>query len=146
MRRYEDVMKMFPTSLRPYVDIGLLEEHQGRLREATAEYRKLMKTDELPDDVGLLSTLGHLYAKLGRRTEALAALSRLQVLSQQRSVSPCEFAAVHGALGDKDAAFRSLDQYYEDRSWEIILLKLDTAFAELRGDPRYDAMVHRLTL
>jgi len=60
--------------------------------------------------------------------------------------SPCEFAAVQGALGDKDAAFRSLDQCYEDRSWEIIFLKLDTAFAELRGDPRYDAMVHRLTL
>jgi len=137
---------MFPTSLRPYVEIGVLEERQWRNQEALAQYRKVLKGDELPDDVGLLSTLGHLYAKLGRRTDAQAALSRLQALSEKRYVSPCEIAPVQGGLGDKDAAFRSLDQCYEDRSWEIIFLKLDTGFSELRGDSRYDAIVRKLRL
>jgi TolB-like protein/Tfp pilus assembly protein PilF len=146
MRQYGEVLKMFPTSVRPYVEIGLLKERQGRNQEALAQYSKVLKGADVPDDVGLLSTLGHLYPKLGRRAEAQAALSRLHALSRQRYVSPCEMAAVEGALGDREAAFGSLDQCYEDRSWEIIFLKLDTGFAELRSDPRYTAMVRKLRL
>ena len=98
------------------------------------------------DDSGPLSTMGHLYAKLGRRQEAVTALARLQALSQKRYISPCEMATVQGALGDKDAAFKSLQQCYDDRSWEIIFLKLDSGFDELRSDPRYEALARKLNL
>jgi adenylate cyclase len=90
--------------------------------------------------------MGHLYAKLGRRQEALNAVSRLQSISQKRYVSPCEIATVQSALGDRDAASQNLNQCYVDRSWEIIFLKLDPGFAELRGDPRYDALVRKLKI
>jgi len=146
MRQYTEVLKMFPSSQRPYIEIGLLEERQGRSLEALSRYKKVVKDNALPDDVGLLSTLGHLYAKLDRRSDAQAALSRLRALSHDRYVSPCEMAAIEGALGDKDGAFRSLSYCYDDRSWEIIFLKLDPGFAELRDDPRYAAMVRKLRL
>ena len=146
LQQYREVLKMYPSAIGTYVEIGLLYERKGQLQEALAEYTKVWKRSELPDDSGPLTTMGHLYAKLGRRQEALDAVARLQAISQKRYVSPCEIATVQGALGDKDAAFQSLNQCYDDRSWQIIFLQLDPGFAELRSDPRYDALVRKLKI
>ncbi len=146
LQQYREVQRMFPNAKGTTVEIGMLHERQAHYPEALAEYMKVWTSADLPDDSGPLATMGHLYAKLGRRREAMDAVARLQALGRTRYVSPCEIATVQGALGEKDAAFRNLDKCYDDRSWQIIFLELDPGFAELRGDPRYTALLKRLNL
>ena len=50
-------------------------------------------------------------------------------------------AAVYGALGERDAAFRQLERAYADRSAGLIYLHLDPMYDSLREDPRMDEMV-----
>jgi tetratricopeptide (TPR) repeat protein len=128
------------------VEIGLIRDRQGRYNDALASYSRVWKGSELPDNAGAVSTLGHLYAKLGRRADALGALARLEEMAHKRYVSPCEIATVQAALGQKDEAFASLDRCHEDRSWPIIFLKLDHNFDTLRDDPRYEALRRKLKL
>ena len=119
---------------------------RGAIRRRWRNTTRSRKGDELPDDVGLLSTVGAFICQAGAPHRRAGRPFAPRALSNKRYVSPCEIAPVQGALGDSDAAFRSLDQCYADRSWEITFLKLDPAFEELRSDPRYTAMIRKLRL
>jgi hypothetical protein len=60
---------------------------------------------------------------------------------------PGVFASLYALAGDKDKAFRWLDKAYAKRDGEdITLLKVDPAFRNLRGDPRFVDMLRRLRL
>jgi hypothetical protein len=56
-------------------------------------------------------------------------------------------ATVYALADDKDKAFEWLDKAYAERDGEdITLLKCDPAFKNLRGDPRFVALLRRLGL
>jgi adenylate cyclase len=55
-------------------------------------------------------------------------------------------AALYGALGEPDDAFRHLERAYAERSAGLIYLHLDPMYDSLREDPRFQAMVERIGL
>jgi hypothetical protein len=56
-------------------------------------------------------------------------------------------ATVYALAGDKGRAFEWLDKAYSERDGEdITLLKCDPSFKNLRGDPRFVALLRRLGL
>jgi hypothetical protein len=56
-------------------------------------------------------------------------------------------AAVYALAGDKDRAFEWLDKAYAERDGEsITYLKVDPSFKNLRGDPRFAALLRRIGL
>jgi TolB-like protein/Tfp pilus assembly protein PilF len=146
LAQYQETLKMFPNAKGVPVEIGMVYERKGMYKRALAEYSRLWTDSNLPDDSGPIATMGHLYAKLGRRADALNALDRLKKMAQSRYVSPCEIATIEAGLADKQGAVDSLTQCYDDRSWEIIFLKLDPAFDDLHGQPGYEALVKKLKL
>lgn len=146
LTQYHETLKMFPAAAGVHVEIGMVYERQRKYDWALTEYSKLWKGSDLPDDSGPITTMGHLYAKLGRRADALKALDRLKAMSQARYVSPCEIATVQAGLGDKQAAVDSLNRCYDDRSWEIIFLKLDPSFSDLYTQPGFQSIVRKLKL
>jgi len=80
--------------------------------------------------------LGRLYAKIGRRDEALAVLDRLRQNSEERYVSPYNFSIIYVGLGRKDEAIHFLEQTYEDGDgYNIAFLKIDPFLDPMRGDP-----------
>jgi serine/threonine-protein kinase len=88
---------------------------------------------------------GSTYARCGRRSEALAELSRL--LDQARGggiVSHYALAAVHAGLGNKEAAFTELNSAYDERAWSMILLNHEPAFDNLRGDARFARLTRKV--
>lgn len=66
--------------------------------------------------------LGFVYGWSGEKDKALAILRQLTVLSNQRFVSPVEFALVYAGLGDADSTFEWLERAYQareaDSSWD----------------------------
>ena len=92
-----------------------------------------------------LSLLGHAQAVNGTRGDALRTLDRLTALSAQRYVSPYELGLIYEALGDRDQAFALLEQAFAERSPWLVYLAREPRVRHLHGDPRFDALLARVT-
>jgi hypothetical protein len=74
-------------------------------------------------------------------------LSLQAIARAERTVPPGLVAWEYAMLGEKDKAFEWLDKAYDERDGQnITLLKVDPYYRNLRGDPRYSAMLHKMGL
>jgi TolB-like protein/Tfp pilus assembly protein PilF len=60
--------------------------------------------------------------------------------------SSYEIATLYADLGDKDQAFRWLNNAYEERDWLLICLNTDFLLDPLRSDPRFAELVPKVGL
>jgi TolB-like protein/Tfp pilus assembly protein PilF len=151
-RRYDQAIEqlrktveMDPGFYYAHWTLGDALELMGRNEEAIAEYKKAIALNDDPLPPALL---GHLYANIGRKDEALAILKQLRELresSKQRYVSPYNLALIHIGLGQKEEAIQLLEETYEERDgYNIAFLKVEPMLDPLRGDPRFEALVHKV--
>ncbi len=90
--------------------------------------------------------LGVMLARLGRRDEAAAVLTRLLELGRTRYVPPTTVAAIHAALGQTGPALDALDRAYAVRDTRLVYMKDDGRWAALRQHPRFIALLQRMKL
>jgi serine/threonine protein kinase len=114
----------------------------GATSEAEAVIRK---GAELSGVSVHLSFLGHAQAVNGNRADALRTLERLTAQSAERYVSPYELGLIYEALGDRERAFALLEQAFAERSPWLVYLAREPRLRHLHGDPRFDALVARMT-
>ena len=138
-------VEMDPGFYYAHWTLGDALELKGRNEEAIAEYKKAIA---LNDDPLPSALLGHLYAKIGRKNEALTILKQLRELresSKQRYVSPYNLALIHIGLGQKNEALQLLEETYKDRDgYNIAFIKVEPMLDPLRGDPRFEALVQKV--
>jgi hypothetical protein len=53
---------------------------------------------------------------------------------------------IHAGLGEKDQAMDSLEKLYQEREEFLSTLKVDPPFDNLRSDPRFRNLLHRVNL
>jgi len=80
----------------------------------------------------------------GRRKLALEVLRKLESYATERYVSPLEFAWIQFALGETDIGFHWMQKALEDRSFDLISLKVDPRFGPLKDDPRLETIARRI--
>ena len=92
--------------------------------------------------------LGYMYSKMNEKQLARAMLIRLENLRSEKKqyVSPCYPAIVHAALGERDEAFRLLDEGMRERTFEMVYLNINPEYATLRGDRRWQKLVRGVGL
>jgi tetratricopeptide (TPR) repeat protein len=128
----------------PHAILGAVYEQKGMYDEAIANFR-----DAVGQSGGLpvyIAQLAHAHAASGNSAEALRLLEELKRLPRQKYVPPEEIAAVYAALGQKETAFKWLEQAYQVRSTSLINLKVDPRFDSLRSDRRFSDLVRRVGL
>jgi TolB-like protein len=81
---------------------------------------------------------------LGRGTESERALAEL-ITKGARSLA-YQIAEVYAWRGERDKAFEWLEKAYRQHDGGLIYVKHDRSLANLRGDPRYHALLRRLKL
>ena len=151
-RRYDQAIEqlrktveMDPGFYYAHWTLGNALELKGFNEEAIAEYKKAIA---LNDDPLPRALLGHLYAKLGRKDQALAILKQLRELresSKERYVSPYNLALIHIGLGQKNEAIQLLEETYEERDgYNIVFIKVEVLLDPLRGDPRFEVLVQKV--
>jgi len=117
---------------------------QGRHSEALAAIQRALElSGRAPSELG---SFGVYCARAGMNEEARQVLRELESLSTRRYVSPVEFAYVHAALGEKDAAFAWLERAYEQRDPYLTDAKVYPGLDPLRDDPRFDDLLRRMGL
>jgi len=99
-----------------------------------------------PDSTLYRAQLAQALARVGQTEEAREILSRLEVLSTQRYVSPYHMAYVYTGLGEFDRAMDFLEKAYEVRSGGIFGVKGSFLFASLREEPRFKALLRKMNL
>ncbi len=148
-RRYDETeaqarktLEMDPRFYVAHYYLGEALQFKGKLTDATAEYQKSFESNNDPFS---LAMLGQAYARQGKTDEARKVLARLREQAKSQYVSPYAFAVVLTALGDKAHAIDELEHGYDDTGFYISLIKVDPLFDDLRGDPRFDALVQKIT-
>jgi serine/threonine-protein kinase len=80
----------------------------------------------------------------GRRKLALEVLEKLETYAKERYVSPLKFAWIQFALGGFDLGFRWMQKAFEDRSFDLISIKVDPRFDALKDEPRFETIARRM--
>jgi DNA-binding winged helix-turn-helix (wHTH) protein/TolB-like protein/Flp pilus assembly protein TadD len=104
---------------------------------------ELQKAKDNPDSRALL---GYAYAMAGRKSEARKILDELQQISKQKYVASAPIATIYIGLGNKDQALKWLEKAYDERLWEMGMLKVNPVFDPLRSDPRFMRLLTQIGL
>jgi TolB-like protein/DNA-binding winged helix-turn-helix (wHTH) protein/Tfp pilus assembly protein PilF len=124
-----------------WISDTLLEK--GMYDEAIAE---LEKTRPFKEERVYIRQTAYLYARMGRRAKARAALAKSLQLSKGKQVSSGAVALIYAALGDKNESFQWLEKACTERSSFMTSLKYWSVFDSLRGDPRFSDLLRRVGL
>ncbi|MBV9742188.1 MAG: tetratricopeptide repeat protein [Acidobacteriia bacterium] len=125
-----------------YWALGLIQQQLGDFEESAAAFERALQLS--PHTPRMRAALGRTLALSGKHNEARHILSELLDLSKKRYVSPFEFASMHFALGERDEGFEWLAKAYQDRCFELIVIKVDPRFDALRNDPRFTRLAAQL--
>ena len=111
---------------------------QGKIGEALAAAQKES------DEASKFQAPVCIYRGMGRCAESDEALRALKQRFAVRNAYM--IAAAHAYLGKADAAFVWLDLAYQQRKGSLVALTWDPLIRNLRGEPRYMALLVKLKL
>ena len=150
-RRYDEAMRQMrkgldldPTSVYAHYNLGMAFQAMGNLSGAIAEFEK---AKEQPGDNPLVSSLcAAAKAQAGDKDAAVRMLGDLDKLSQRDEPVGYYRAVLYLSLNNKEEALRWLEQGYEERDGSNIgWIKVDPLLDPLHGDPRFEALVQKVT-
>ena len=142
--QFKRALEINPRYYLAYGMMGPAFVLDSRFDEAIATYQKAKEMDAASKFAD--SLLATAYAAAGRRDEAQALLRQVLDLAGREYVSPVSIAYIYAALGEKDSAFAQLRSAVEDRDPNLLGLKSNPAFDNLRGDPRYGELLASMRL
>jgi len=136
-------IEMEPNFSMAHYTLALALAQKRSYAAAIAEFRRAKSIADVPwNDAGL----GYVYAASGKRQEALHVIDDLKSKAKKRHISPYAIATVYAALGDRSAAFEWLEKAYQDRTPGMTWLKVEPMLDNIRSDPRYANLLHRVGL
>jgi len=150
-QQFQHTIGMDPTFRLAHEYFSFLLKMMGRYGEGIEEYEKSeVLGGASPEDAAAeANTLRQALRTGGEKAMWQKNLELILAAEKQPGAvpSPGLVASVYALAGDKDNAFKWLDKAYAERDGEdITLLKVDPAFKNLRGDPRFADLLWRLGL
>ena len=92
----------------------------------------------------VLAGLGHAHARAGNRAAAAEILTELEAAAERSHVPPVQRAYVAFGLGDVDRGFELLEEAYRMRAWELVFIREEPWFDDVRSDVRFAGLVDRI--
>jgi DNA-binding winged helix-turn-helix (wHTH) protein/TolB-like protein/Tfp pilus assembly protein PilF len=122
-------------------------EQQRMYEEAYLALQELIAAEKEKETGALVSRT---YAASGyekaREVYLKRRLKDLEKRAHQENFNPLDAAIVCALLGNRDEAFKWLEEAYQDHSFGLIYLKVDPELDSLRSDPRYTDLLQRINL
>jgi DNA-binding winged helix-turn-helix (wHTH) protein/TolB-like protein/tetratricopeptide (TPR) repeat protein len=143
MEQYRKALELNPNYAWCYVALAEAHLREGTYGEAIAEINKSLSLD---GDNRTIAILGYAYALAGRHDEARKVLSQLEELSKRKYVPAFFIAIIYVGLEDKDEAFDWLEKAFQERNPNLVNLKVQPIFDQIRSDPRFVNLLQRIGL
>jgi TolB-like protein/DNA-binding winged helix-turn-helix (wHTH) protein len=138
------------------VDKAFAQDPAGIHRERARVYQarkqhaeEVHETDQelrLEGCVPCADRLARAYARNGYSGWLQARLNSLKEVAADGSPTTFEHAELYAELGNADMAMRYLEQGYREHTIELVRLQLNPAYDDMRTDPRFQNLVHRIGL
>src|ERR1700756_5565217 len=149
-RRYDDAeaqarktLEIDSRSFVAHYNPGAPLQLTGRIKEAIPEFQKAV---ELNNDPYSIAMLAQAYARNGQTDEARKLLAHLNEVAKSAEVPDYALATAYTALGEKERAIEALEHGFgEGNKSYLFLLPGDPFLDDLRGDPRFEALVQKIT-
>ena len=104
----QPIVEMDPKQQQAHAFLALAYEQKGEWVKAIDQMEQAYALDKDQDG---LAQLGHIYAVSGRKADAKRILGQLKELSRKRYVSAYNIGLLYAGLGERDEAFRWLNQW-----------------------------------
>jgi serine/threonine protein kinase/Flp pilus assembly protein TadD len=135
---------MNPNAEETYRLLGHTLAVEGQRDEAE---RILRETIEMPEAGSYTrATLAYALARGGKQDEARAILETLLAEHERGYVSPVGIAMVHIGLGDIEHALDWTERAYAERRGWLCYVRVNPLMDPMRGHPRFEALVERMSL
>lgn len=150
-REYDRAIEQYSSALE--LDESFGEAHlwlakcyrqKGMLAEAVSELEKAAALEG--NSARILGELGNAYAMAGNKTKAREILGMILDRSRHGLSVNYPVASIYYGLGDKERAFESLEQAYQQGEIGIRYLKIDPAWQSIRSDDRCRALLKKMNL
>jgi tetratricopeptide (TPR) repeat protein len=119
----------------------------GQIAESIALFRS--QTDVPREDAEYrfaVRSLGYTYGATNDLENARAMLARLRELAKTHPVPSFDYALIHAGMGDREMAFKYLEQSYREHSIWMQFIKVEPMLDRLWDDPRFADLVRRVGL
>jgi serine/threonine protein kinase/tetratricopeptide (TPR) repeat protein len=126
-----------------YLVLGTLYQAEGQMEEALESFSRTVALTQ--GRIGL-GRFGFTYAISGKENEARDVLRQLDKFAASRYVSPLEYAQVHAGLGEAEAALECLEDAVQERTSDLIRMKLYPWPDAMRSHERFDRLVRAIRL
>jgi serine/threonine protein kinase/tetratricopeptide (TPR) repeat protein len=133
-----------PNFYRAHLYLGEAYEGKRMYGEAIAELEKCLALPggDMPES---RTELIHVYAASGQKDKARRMMAAIETDARHQYIDPFYLAVGNDGLGDRDAAFRYLEQAYREHSKALVFQIHDPRIADsLQPDPRFAPLLHRL--
>jgi TolB-like protein/Flp pilus assembly protein TadD len=144
LEQCDHAIELNPHFAPAYWMLGVIQEQRRELDESAAAFQRAVHLS--PETPRMQGALGRTFALTGRKKHALEVLRKLETYAAQRYVSPVEFAWIQFGLGNTDVGFGWLEKACNDRSFDLLAIKVDPRFDPLRDDPRFSALSKQMGL
>jgi tetratricopeptide (TPR) repeat protein len=149
--RLQATMPRDPNYADTYWSLGLAYEQKRMHAEAISAFQRaveLSRSSEFAEGKPeMLAALAHAYAQAGKQSEARSILNQLkQASTSEHYVSPYAVSLIYIALNDKDSAFQSLGQAFQERDESFVHLRVDPRLDPIRSDVRFQQLLKQINL
>ena len=148
--RLDEAIEQFHNTLDMDNNFFYAHLYLGRAYLLRGDYQKALDeldtAAKLDDDPRTLMLRSRVYSKMNRRSDALRMLDEMKTKGNDRYISNFDYALVYSGLGDNDRAFEYLEKGYRAHDGNLVYIKADPLFADLRTDPRYHDLARRIGL
>ena len=141
LRRFRVAAAIEPTFGWPRAGVAMSLAAAGRNAEAIPAAEEGPRVDKSPL---VLAVAGGVFAKCGAAGRAQRVLAEIGEISKRHYVCPYEIAIIHVGLGDREQAFRFLEQGLRDRSTCMPFAKVDARLDPIRSDPRFARLLREI--
>jgi tetratricopeptide (TPR) repeat protein len=142
-RRYEEAVAVFTESIRLAPDYKYDYAGRGLALYALGDLQSARGSCEIhPDNWASLQCLPIVYDKLGRHSDAQAALAKFKsAFGEDYAYS---YATIYAQWGDRTRALELLEKAVRVRDAGLSFLKTDPLLDPLRNEPRFQAVLREL--
>ena len=132
----QKTLELEPNFTMPYATLGRAYLEKGMYEEAIVAYQKL----------GSKLSLGYVYARAGKRDEALGILEEMKERWKRRDIRALPIARIYADLGEEDLALEWLEKSLERQEPRTVLLNVEPRFDSFRSNPRFKALLKKMNL
>jgi len=143
------LIEMDPNYVRTHTYLALVYQAMGRYEDSLNELeRRLVLQGEKPDEIakGKRELLESLRSGGPKGYWSKILELTLQDIKKGKDVPASDLAFIYSELGDRDEAFKWLEKAYENKSGDLVWIKVAPAWDNLRGDPRFADLLRRMGL